>query len=367
MGRREASVKAAIFYKPHEPLAIEDIEIDRPLAGEVRVRTVASGVCGSDVHIADGFLPGATGPMVLGHEAAGRVEEIGPGVEYVRPGDPVVICPSVWCGECEMCLRGHPYLCEQRPARRAGQPPRLSQGGHPVAQFTGVSSFAESMLVAERNLLKVDRELPLQSLALIGCGVLTGLGAVLRTARIEAGASVAVFGAGGVGLAAIQGAHLAGAAQIVAVDLAAPKLELAQQLGATHAVDASREDPVAAIRRIAPRGVDYAFEAIGNKRTAEQAFASIRDAGTAVLIGFFPADARLELPAADFITEKRLIGSRMGSNRFRLDMPAYIELYRQGRLKLDELVTRTAPLDDVNEAFRAVRAGEVTRTVLTFH
>jgi S-(hydroxymethyl)glutathione dehydrogenase/alcohol dehydrogenase len=359
-------MKAAVYYKPHEPLMIEDLEIDRPLAGEVRVRTAASGVCGSDVHIADGFLPEARGPMVLGHEAAGVVEEIGPGVEYVRPGDHVVICPSVWCGQCEMCLRGHPYLCDQRPARGPDQPPRLSRRGRPVAQFTNISSFAESMLVAERALLRVDPDLPLQSLALIGCGVLTGLGAVLRTARVEAGASVAVFGAGGVGLAAIQGAHIAGAARIIAVDRIAPKLELARQLGATHAVDAAREDPLAAIRRLAPRGVDYAFEAVGSKTTAEQAFAAVRPAGTAVLIGFFPADALLSLPAAEFINEKRLIGSRMGSNRFRIDMPAYIELYRQGRLKLDELVTRVAPLEQVNEAFRAVRTGEVTRTVLRF-
>jgi S-(hydroxymethyl)glutathione dehydrogenase/alcohol dehydrogenase len=304
--------------------------------------------------------------MVLGHEAAGVVEEVGAGVDYVARGDHVVICPSVWCGACEMCLRGHPYLCEQRPTRGHDQPPRLHKQGQPVAQFTNISSFAEHMLVAERALLKVDRQLPLESLALIGCGVLTGLGAALRTAKVEAGATVAVYGAGGVGLSAIQGAYLAGAATVIAVDVAPSKLDAALQFGATHGVDASRRDPVAAIREIVPRGVDYAFEAIGNKLTAEQAFASIREAGTAVLIGFFPSDARLDLPASEFISEKKLIGSRMGSNRFRLDMPAYIELYRQGRLKLDELVSRTGKLEDVNDAFDAMKTGEVMRTVLRF-
>ncbi len=359
-------MKAAVYHAPHAPLRIEELDIDEPLAGEVLVRTAASGVCGSDAHIAEGFLPDVPVPMVLGHEAAGVVEAVGPGVDYVRRGDHVVICPSVWCGACEMCLRGHPYLCTQRPVRAPDQPPRLSRGGEPVHQFTNISSFAEQMLVAERATLKVDRELPLDSLALIGCGILTGLGAALRTARVEAGSTVAVFGAGGVGLAAVQGALIAGAATIISVDLSPRKLETAQQFGATHGVDASRVDPVEGIREIVPGGVDYAFEAIGNKTTAEQAFASIRDAGTAVLIGFFPAEARLDLPAADFISEKKLIGSRMGSNRFRLDMPAYIELYRQGRLKLDEMVTRRGKLEDVNEAFRAMREGEVTRTVLGF-
>ncbi|MEE9284153.1 MAG: Zn-dependent alcohol dehydrogenase [Dehalococcoidia bacterium] len=358
-------MKAAVFHKAHDLLTIEDVEIDSPIGSEVLLRTVASGVCGSDLHIVDAYVP-VQGPMVLGHEAAGVVEAVGPDVSYVKPGDHVVTCPSIWCGECAMCLSDHPYLCDNRQGRPDSAPPRLSQGGKPVAQFTNLSSFAERMLVPERGVLNVDKDLPLETLALIGCGVTTGLGAALRTAKVEAGSTVAVFGVGGVGLSTVQGAHIAGATMIIAVDINEYKLATALELGATHVVDASSSDPVEAIKGLTGGGVDYAFEAIGNKKTAEQAFASIKVAGTAVLIGFFPWDAMLEIPASQFIMEKKLIGSRMGSNKFRLDMPAYIELYKQGRLKLDEMVTRRMPLDEVNEAFRAMKAGEVTRSVLTF-
>jgi S-(hydroxymethyl)glutathione dehydrogenase/alcohol dehydrogenase len=359
-------LKAAVYYAPHQPLRIEQVEIDEPRQGEVLVRTRASGVCGSDVHIADGFLPGTPAPMVLGHEAAGVVEAVGPGVTYARAGDHVVISPTAWCGECEMCLRGHLVLCTQRPTRAADAPPRLFRGRERVNQFTNVSSFAEQMLVTERSLLVVDRQLPLDSLSLIGCGVMTGLGAALHTVKIGAGDSVAVFGAGGVGLSAMQGALIAGATTIIAVDLSEERLEIARTLAATHGVNASRVDALEAIRSIAPGGVDFAFEAIGSAKTAAQVFASVRTAGTAVLIGFFPGDARLDLPAADFLNEKKLVGSRMGSAPFRPAMKAYIELYKQGRLKLDELVTRRGKLEDVNDAFAAMRAGKGARTVLCF-
>lgn len=358
-------MKAAIYHQAHEPLTIEEIDIDNPMDNEVLLRTAASGVCGSDLHIVDAYIP-VQGPMVLGHEAAGVVEAVGSNVRYVAPGDHIITCPSIWCGECEMCLSDHPYLCDNRQGRPENAAPRLSQGGKPVAQFTNLSSFAERMLVPERAVIKVEKDLPLETLALIGCGITTGLGAVLRTAKVEAGASVAVFGVGGVGLSALQGARIAGATTIIAVDINEYKLATAMEMGATHVVDASSSDPVAAIRDLTGGGVDYAFEAIGNKKTAEQAFASIKVAGTAVLIGFFPWDAVLEIPASQFIMEKKLIGCRMGSNKFRLDMPAYIELYRQGRLKLDEMVTKRMPLDQVNEAFRLMKAGEVTRSVLTF-
>jgi S-(hydroxymethyl)glutathione dehydrogenase/alcohol dehydrogenase len=359
-------VKAAVYHAPHQPLRIESVQIDEPGPGEVLVRTRASGVCGSDVHIADGYMPEAAHPMVLGHEAAGVVEAVGPGVSYARRGDHVVISPTAWCGECEMCLRGHLVLCTQRPTRPAEAPPRLFRGSERIAQFTNVASFAEQMLVHERSLLVVDRQLPLESLSLIGCGVMTGLGAALHTVQLRAGDSVAVFGAGGVGLSAMQGAQIAGATTIIAVDLSAERLDIAQRLVATHTVNAAATDPVEAIRAIAPGGVDFAFEAIGSPKAAQQVFASVRMAGTAVLIGFFPGTARLDLPAADFLNEKKLVGSRMGSAPFRPAMRAYIELYKQGRLKLDELVTRRAKLEDVNDAFDAMRAGRGARTVLCF-
>jgi len=359
-------MKAAVYHAPHQPLRIEQVEIDEPRAGEVLVRTSASGVCGSDVHIADGFLPQTPAPMVLGHEAAGVVEAVGPGVSYAKRGDHVVISPTAWCGECEMCLRGVFVLCSQRPTRAADAPPRLFRGAERVNQFTNVASFAEQMLVTERSLLVVDKQLPLESLSLIGCGVMTGLGAALHTVHVKAGDSVAVFGAGGVGLSAMQGARIAGATTIIAVDLSPERLEIAQRLVATHTVNAAKQDAVEAIRAIAPGGVDFAFEAIGNPKTGVQAFEAVRLAGTAVLIGFFPGDARLDLPAADFLNEKKLVGSRMGSAPFRPAMRSYIELYKQGRLKLDELVTRRGKLEDVNEAFDAMRAGQGARTVLCF-
>jgi len=359
-------VKAAVYHAPHQPLRIEQVDIDEPRQGEVLVRTRASGVCGSDVHIADGFLPGTPTPMVLGHEAAGVVEAVGPGVTYARAGDHVVISPTAWCGECDMCLRGHFVLCSQRPTRAPDAPPRLFRGTERVNQFTNVASFAEQMLVTERSLLVVDKQLPLDSMSLIGCGVMTGLGAALHTVHVKAGDSVAVFGAGGVGLSAMQGAHIAGATTIIAVDLSDERLDIARSLVATHTVNASKLDALEGIRAIAPGGVDFAFEAIGSVKAAGQVFAAVRTAGTAVLIGFFPGDARLDLPAADFLNEKKLVGSRMGSAPFRPAMRAYIELYKQGRLKLDELVTRRAKLDDVNDAFAAMRAGQGARTVLCF-
>jgi len=363
---QEPGVKAAVYYEPHQPLRIEEVEIDEPRTGEVLVRTRASGVCGSDVHIADGFMPDFAGPMVLGHEAAGVVEAVGPGVTYVVPGDHVVVSPTAWCGECEMCMRGSFVLCDNRPTRAQGAPPRLFRGAEPIAQFTNVSSFAELMLVTDRALLVVDRELPLESLSLIGCGVMTGLGAALHTVKLRAGDTVAVFGAGGVGLSVMQGARIAGATTIIAVDLSSERLEIAATLASTHTVNASEIDAEEGIRAIVPAGVDFAFEAIGNPTTASQAFASTRLAGTTVLLGFFPMDARLDLPASDFINEKKVVGSRMGSAPFRLAMRAYIELYKQGRLRLDELVTSRGPLEEVNDAFERMRAGKGARTVLTF-
>ena len=265
-----------------------------------------------------------------------------------------------------MCLRGVMVLCDQRPTRPADAPSRLRRGAEPIAQFTNVSSFAEQMLLTERSLLVVDKALPLESLSLIGCGVMTGLGAALHTVRLSAGDSVAVFGAGGVGISAMQGARIAGATTIIAVDLSQERLEIAAKLAATHTVNAAEVDALEGIRKIAPNGVVFAFEAIGSPSAAQQCFAAIRLAGTAVMIGFFPMDAKLEFPAADFINEKKVVGSRMGSAPFRLAMRAYIDLYKQGRLLLDELVTTRCGLEGVNDAFDRMRAGQGARTVLTF-
>jgi S-(hydroxymethyl)glutathione dehydrogenase/alcohol dehydrogenase len=359
-------VKAAVFRAVKEPLTIEEIEIDKPKAREVVVKTVASGVCHSDLHFVEGLYPHPA-PAVLGHEAAGIVEDVGELVTYVKPGDHVIACLSVFCGHCDQCLSGHPSLCNNPETKRApSEPPRLSQKGEPVHQFINISSYSEKMLLHENAIVKIRDDMPLDRAALIGCGVTTGVGAVLNTARIEAGSSVAVFGAGGVGLAAIQGARIAGARMIIAVDLVESKLATARELGATHIVDASSHDPVSAIRDITGGGVDYSFEAIGLKIAAEQAFNCLRSGGTATVIGMIPVGQKVELDGYQFLSEKKIQGSTMGSNRFRMDMPRYIDFYLQGRLKLDEMITVRGKLEDVNEAFRAMKAGEVARTVLMF-
>ncbi|MGE5595382.1 MAG: Zn-dependent alcohol dehydrogenase [Hyphomicrobiales bacterium] len=357
-------MKAAVFHSPQQPLTIEQVEIDKPMSHEIVVRTVASGVCHSDLHFVDGFYP-YPAPAILGHEAAGIVEEVGDQVTYVKPGDHVIACLSVFCGKCEQCLSGRPNLCQSPETRRGmGDKPKFTWNGNPVHQFLNISSYAEHMLLHENAVVKIREDMPLDRAALIGCGVMTGVGAVLNTAKIEPGSSVAVFGAGGVGLAAIQGARIGGARQIIAVDMVESKLAKAKELGATHVVDASSGDPVQKIMEITDGGAEYTFEAIGNKRAAEQAFESLARGGTATIIGMIPVGQKIELDGPAFLSEKKIQGSTMGSNRFRKDMPRYVDFYLQGRLKLDEMITRTGGLEDVNEAFRAMKAGEVARTVL---
>jgi S-(hydroxymethyl)glutathione dehydrogenase/alcohol dehydrogenase len=360
-------MKAAVFHGPKQPLSIEDIEVDKPQDREVKIRTVASGVCHSDLHFVDGLYPYAA-PAVLGHEAAGIVEEVGRQVTYVKPGDHVIACLSVYCGGCEQCMSGHPNRCTNKAAtqRDPKDKPRLSQKGKLINQFLDVSSYCERMLLHENAIVKISEDIPLDRAALVGCGVTTGVGAVLNTAKVEPGSTVAVFGCGGVGLAAIQGARIAGARKIIAVDMFEGKLAMAKRLGATDTVDASSSDPIDEIKKLTGGGVDYAFEAIGLKKAAEQAFNSLRPGGTATVIGMIPVGQKVELDGYMFLTERKLQGSNMGSNRFRIDMPRYLDFYLQGRLKLDEMISRRGKLEDVNEAFRAMKAGEVARTVLMF-
>jgi S-(hydroxymethyl)glutathione dehydrogenase / alcohol dehydrogenase len=362
-------MKAAVFHGPKMPLSIEDVELDKPQDREVLIKTVASGVCHSDLHFVDGLYPYAA-PAVLGHEAAGIIEEVGKQVTYVKPGDHVICCLSVFCGYCEQCMSGHPNRCSNKAAtqRNPQDKPRISQKGKPINQFLDISSYCEKMLLHENAVVKIREDFPLDRAALIGCGVTTGVGAVLNTAKIEPGSTVAVFGAGGVGLAAIQGARIAGARKIIAIDMFEGKLAMAKRLGATDTVDASSSDPVDEIRKMTDgAGVDYAFEAIGLKKVAEQAFLALKPGGTATVIGMIPVGQKVELDGYMFLTERKLQGSNMGSNRFRIDMPKYIDFYLQGRLNLDDMISRRGKLEDVNEAFRAMKAGEVARTVLMFN
>jgi S-(hydroxymethyl)glutathione dehydrogenase / alcohol dehydrogenase len=362
-------MQAAVFRKVHEPLTIETVDVDKPWGREVLVRTAATGVCHSDLHVVEGQSRYALDkPFILGHEGAGVVEAVGADVTTVRPGDHVVACLSGFCGTCAQCLSGHPNLCVGGVVTRsASAAPRLSQRGQAFQQFAAIGSYAERMLLHENSLVKIDADLPLDRAALVGCGVLTGVGAALRTSGLEAGQTVAVFGCGGVGLAIVQGARIGGAGQIIGVDVFDGKLEMARRVGATHTVNSAKDDPVAAIRSLTRgAGVDHAFEAVGNTTLVRQAVESLAIRGTATIVGVLPPDAMIEFPWMAIRPECKVQTSRMGSNRFRTDIPRYLEFYRQGRLLLDEMVSRRGRLGDVNEAFRAMKAGEVARTVLTF-
>lgn len=359
-------MKAAVFREVNQPMEVEDIDISKPGPREVLIRTAAAGVCHSDLHFFNGTYPGIT-PMVLGHESAGVVEQVGSDVHYVKPGDHVITCLSVFCGHCEHCLTGHMSLCQEPETRRGeDEEPRLSQSGGVLQQFANLGSFAEHMLVHEHAVAKIREDMPLDRAALIGCGVTTGVGAVIHTAKVEPGSTVAVIGCGGVGLSCINGAAIAGASRVIAVDMVPSKLELARKFGATDVVNASEGDPIAQVHELTGGGVHYSFEAIGLKITAEQAFGMLRNGGTATVIGMIPPGDMVSLHGPDFLFEKKIQGSFMGSNRFRVDMPRFVELYLQGKLHLDDLVSSHIKLSDINDAFAALETGEIARNVIMF-
>ncbi|AJG24964.1 Zn-dependent alcohol dehydrogenase [Cupriavidus basilensis] len=360
-------MKAAVLHQPKTPLVIEDVAIGKPGPHEVLLRTAAVGVCHSDLHFLDGAYPFPM-PVVLGHEAAGVVEQVGSEVRTVKPGDHVITCLSAYCGHCEHCLTGHLSLCvEPDTKRREGEEPRLlAAKGAPMNQFLNLSAFAEQMLIHEHALVAIRRDMPLDRAALIGCAVTTGMGAVIHTARVSPGETVAVIGCGGIGLATINSAAIAGAGRIIAIDRVPGKLELARQFGATDVINAADVDAVEAVRELTRGGVHHAFEAIGLKQTAEQAFSMLRRGGTATVIGMIAPGVKIEIKGTDFLAEKRIQGSMMGSNRFPVDMPRLVDFYLSGKLKLDELISRRMPLENINEAFDELRRGELARSVIMF-
>lgn len=359
-------MKAAVLREINKPLSIENVSHGKPGPREVLVRTVAAGVCHSDLHFQNGSYPYPL-PAVLGHESAGVVEAVGSDVHYVKKGDHVITCLSAFCGHCEQCLTGHMSLCQEPELQRSpDQEPRLGTKAEPLAQFLNLSSFAEYMLVHEHAIAKIRPDMPLDRAALIGCGVTTGVGAVIHTAKVEPGATVAVIGCGGVGLSAINGAAIAGASRIIAVDMVAAKLDLARKFGATDTVNAREVDAIEAVREMTGGGVHYSFEAIGLKKTAEQAFKMLRRGGTATVIGMIPVGTMVELHGPEFLMERKMQGSNMGSNRFRVDMPRFVEFYLQGRLHLDDLISRRIKLEDVNDGLNALYTGEVARSVIMF-
>jgi len=359
-------MRAAVLHGVGEPLTIEDVKLDNPWPHEVVVRTAACGVCRSDLHFIEGHY-GTDLPVVLGHEAAGVVEAVGSEVTYVQPGDRVITCMSVFCGRCADCTGGRPYLCTSPDVRRGpDDPSRLTLDGERVAQLYELSAYAEQMLVHENATVKVRDEMPLDRAALIGCAVMTGFGAVVNTARVSPGATVAVIGCGGVGLSAVNAAAITGAGRIIAVDVAEAKLSLASLVGATDVVDASRENPVEAVLELTAGGVDFSFEALGRRETAEQSFRMLRSGGTATVIGMVPEGEMVQVEAAKLLEEKTLQGSNMGSNRFRVDMPLLVEHYLEGRLLLDEVTARHIHLDEVDDAFHEMRTGALGRSIVVF-
>jgi S-(hydroxymethyl)glutathione dehydrogenase/alcohol dehydrogenase len=361
-------MKAAVMRANNAPLEIEDIEIDDPGPGEVLLKTAASGICHSDLTVIEGGLP-VPSPCILGHEPAGIVDVVGEGVTDFVPGDHVIGCITAWCGVCKFCTGGRPYLClTQFAGRPEGSKARLSTpGGETILQFANLSSFAEKMLCPERSLVKIRDDMPLDRASLIGCGVTTGLGAALNTVNIPAGASVVIIGCGGVGLAALQGARIVGAGKIIAVDSKSWKFGLAQKLGATDCVDATDGDPVAAVHELTGGGADFVFECIGLVPTVQQAIAMTGRGGTTVLVGVVPMSQMVPISASDLtLQEKKVTGSYMGSNRFRFDMPKYIDFYLDGRLHLDEMISSRIKLDEVNDAFDLMRKGEAARQVIVF-
>ncbi len=361
-------MKAAVLNSVPGQLDIQEVEIGEPGPREVLIKTVAAGLCHSDLHFMEGKYPYPC-PAVLGHESAGIVEAVGSMVHYVQPGDHVITCLSAFCGHCSQCTDGHLSLCENKGTelvRQPGEDARITRDGETVNQFLHLSSFAEKMLVHEQALVKIRPEMPFDKAALIGCGVTTGLGAVFRTAKVEPGSSVAVIGAGGIGLAAIQGARIAGANKIIAIDMLDSKLELAQQMGATHIVNAGKEDAVAKVKEITEGGVHYSFEAVGMKETAEQSFQMLRPGGQATVIGMIPVGTKIELHGPELLSEKTLTGSNMGSNQFRTDMPRFVDMYLDGRLMLDEMVSAHIKLEDINAGFDEMKKGSVARSVIMF-
>ena len=361
-------MKAAVLYERRAKLIVEEVELKPPAPDEVRVRVKAAGVCHSDYHHWESEF-GSVLPLVLGHEVAGVVDAVGAAVTKVRAGDRVVLAFGHRCGECFYCLKGEPYICTPSPnwpvLKRF---PRISKNGQGINSFLAVGAFAEYTIVPATNVIPLPDDVPFEVGALVGCAVATGFGVVVNAAKVQPGSSVLVIGCGGVGLNVIQAASLAGAARIIAVDIRDNKLDYARQFGATHVINGSREDTVARVRELTQGfGADYAFEVISHPKTIEQAFESLRKGGLAVIVGMVPPGAQLTLdPLAMMRTSRGIMGTAYGNIRPATDFPRILELYRAGKLKLKEMVSRTFRLEEINDAIRALGAGEVARGVVVF-
>ncbi len=366
--------KAAVMIGQNLPLEIRtDVEVEAPRAKEVKIRMSASGVCHSDLSMVNGTMF-CMPPIVLGHEGAGVVEEVGEGVTSVAPGDHVVISWVAQCGECFFCQKDQGYLCENSTAALASGglldgTTRMTSQGAPLMQMAASGTFSEVSIVPESGVVKIPNDIDMRVAALIGCGVLTGAGAAMNTANIKPGDTVAVIGCGGVGLNVIQGARIAGAKEIIAIDMMENKLQMAKEFGATTTINAGDGDPVAKVQELTGgRGADVAFEVIGLGPTIEQTINMTRRGGQSILVGVPKMDVMVTLPAflGVVLAEKTVKGCWYGSSNVQKDVPKLIELYKSGELKLDELISRTIKVDDVNEAFEAMEKGEVARSVISY-
>jgi len=358
-------------YAKSRPLTIETLELKPPGPGEVLVKMAAAGLCHSDLSVINGDRPRPT-PMALGHEAAGVVEALGPGVDDLKKGDHVVLVFVPSCGHCNPCAEGRPALCEPGAvANTAGTllsgERRIFRDGKPVHHHLGCSAFAEAAVVSRRSAIKIDPALPLDEAALFGCAVLTGVGAVVNTGQIRAGASVAVVGLGGVGLASVLGAVASGARHTVAIDLSDDKLALAKKLGATHTFNAADPDLVSKVKEATKGGVDYAIEMAGSTRAFETAYRITRRGGTTITAGLPPPNATWAMPSVNLVAEERTIkGSYIGTCVPSRDLPRYIELYQAGRLPVNKLMSGRMKLDDINAGFDLLHEGKAVRQVVTF-
>jgi S-(hydroxymethyl)glutathione dehydrogenase/alcohol dehydrogenase len=359
-------MKAAILHQPDTPLAIEEVQVSTPGPREILIRTRACGACHSDLHFIDGAYPTPL-PALPGHEAAGVVEAVGADVTAVKVGDHVVTCFSNFCGRCEYCLTGRLSLCvDASTKRKKTQEPRLSLNGAPVHQLLNVGGYAEMLLVHENGAVAIDRDMPFDRAALLGCAVVTGAGAVFNTAGVKPGEDVAVIGCGGIGLAAINAARIAGAARIVAVDPVPAKRALAEKLGASHSFAPDEDRLKEQVVELTKGGVHHALEAVGRISAGELALSLLRRGGTATIVGMMPLGEKLGMGAMDLLAEKKLQGSLMGSNRFPIDIPRLAGFYLAGRLDLDALVAERIPLSGINTALDTLRGGEAARSVIVF-
>ena len=360
-------MKAAVLIEPGKPLEIETLMVSNPGPHEVLIRTAACGLCHSDLHFIDGHYPHAL-PAVPGHEAAGIVEAVGSEVRMVKVGDAVVTCLSAFCGHCEYCVTGRMSLCLGAETRRpASAAPRISRPhGSPVAQMLNLSAFAEMMLIHEHACVRIDPEMPLDRAAVIGCAVTTGAGTIFNACKVTPGETVAVIGCGGVGLATINAAKIAGAGRIIACDPIPEKRALALKLGATDVIDAMAEDAAAQIIALTKGGVDHAIEAVGRPASGELAVKSLKRGGTATILGMMPLQHSVGLSAMDLLSGKKLQGAIMGGNRFPVDIPRLVDFYMRGLLDLDSIVAETIPLSQINEGFEKMKKGDAARSVIVF-